>query len=133
MNGKFVFASTAEKQELDRGTFLWISRPDLTGSRHLAVCYVEVAPGQGHGFHKHPAQDEVIHVIDGTMEQWLGTEMKTLKSGDSVFIPKDTVHASFNTGASTLRVLAILGPCTGESGYESVDVNGEAPWNRLRG
>ena len=122
----------AEKQELDTGTFSWISRPGTTGSRDLAVCYVEIAPGQGHSFHKHPTQDEVIHVIEGTMEQWLEKEMKILQSRDSVFIPKDTVHASFNTGSSTARVIAILGPCAGESGYEQVDVSREAPWSTLR-
>ena len=66
------------------------------------------------------------------MEQWLEKETKTLKPRDSVFIPKDTVHASFNTGSSTLRVIAILGPCAGEEGYELVDVSGEAPWSSLR-
>ena len=66
------------------------------------------------------------------MEQWLETEMKILKSRDSVFIPKDTVHASFNSGSSTLRVVAILGPCAGESGYELVDVSREAPWSTFR-
>ena len=132
MNGKFILASSAEKQELDRGTFQWISRPAATGSRHIAVCYVEVAPGKGHSFHKHPTQDEVVPVIEGTMEQWLDKEMQTLGPRDSVFIPKDTIHASFNAGSSTLRVVAVLGPCAGEEGYEVVDVSGEAPWSALR-
>ncbi len=132
MNGKFILASTAEKQNLDWGTFVWISRPAMTGSRNLAVCYVEIAPSKGHNFHKHPDQDEVIHVIEGTMEQWLEKEKKTLEPRDSVFIPRGTVHASFNTGSSTLRVVAILGPCAGEDGYELVDVSGEAPWKSLR-
>jgi hypothetical protein len=29
-------------------------------------------------------------------------------------------------------MLAILGPCVGEVGYELVDVAGDAPWNGLR-
>lgn len=132
MSGSFILSATAEKQELDWGTFTWISRPDLTGARSLAVCYVEIAPGKGHNFHRHPAQEEVIHVIEGRMEQWLGRERKVLGPRDSVFIPADTVHASFNTGRSLLRVIAMLGPCAGPEGYELVDVSGAEPWKGMR-
>lgn len=35
------------------------------------MCQVEVFPGKGHNFHQHPGQEEVIHIIDGSLEQWL--------------------------------------------------------------
>ena len=55
-----------------------------------------------------------------------------LKPGDSVFIKPDTVHASFNTGDRAAKLIAVLGPCVGEDGYEFVDVSGESPWSTLR-
>jgi quercetin dioxygenase-like cupin family protein len=57
---------------------------------------------------------------------------RILGPGDSAFIPADTVHASFNIDENETKVLAILGPSVSDSGYEMVDVSGEAPWNRLR-
>ena len=42
------------------------------------------------------------------------------------------VHASFNIGDQPAKLLAILGPCVGEGGYELVDVADQAPWNTLR-
>jgi hypothetical protein len=42
------------------------------------------------------------------------------------------VHASFNVGESDAHIVAILGPCIGEIGYELVDVASEAPWRDLR-
>jgi len=133
MSGKFILASSAERQELDWGTFFWVSRPATTGSTDLAVIYVEIKPGKGHDFHRHPAQDEVIHVLEGSLEQWLETEKRVIHARDSVFVPKGTVHASFNTSSSVVKALAILGPCAGADGYELIDVSAEEPWRGLRG
>ena len=55
-----------------------------------------------------------------------------LGPGDSAFIPAGVVHASFNVGEREAKIVAILGPCVGPSGYELVDVAGEAPWKDLR-
>ncbi|MBI4604483.1 MAG: cupin domain-containing protein [Planctomycetes bacterium] len=132
MGGKFILGATAETQEFDWGFFRWISRPSTTGAKSLVVCGVHVYPGKGHNFHRHPEQEEVIHVLDGEMEQWVGREKRVLGPGDSVFIPRDAVHASFTIGKRTLKVVAILGPCAGPEGYQLIDVSGEEPWASLR-
>ena len=75
----------------------------------------------------------MIYCISGTVEQWLGEDMRTLRPGDSVFIGADVVHASFNVGDTDAKLLAILGPCVGDQGYELIDVADEAPWKDLRG
>jgi hypothetical protein len=46
---------------------------------------------------------------------------------DSAGLP----HATYNTGSSTLRFLAILSP-TGETGPDVVDCFQEEPWKSLR-
>ena len=74
----------------------------------------------------------MIYVISGTFEQWIDREMRTLRSGDAVFIPAGMVHASFNSGKGDARMIAIFGPCVGEAGFETIDVAEEAPWNGLR-
>lgn len=132
MNGKFVLQSASKAEELDWGSLRWICGPALTGARDVVVCEVLIQPGKGHNFHRHPRQEEVIYVVDGQMEQWLDGMKKILGPGDSVFIPRGTVHASFTVGSRPLRAMAILGPCVGEGGYELVDVSGEAPWSTLR-
>jgi quercetin dioxygenase-like cupin family protein len=132
MKGKFFTKDTVERDELNWGTIGWLSRPSTTGAKQLAVLDVTLEPGFGHNFHKHPNQEEVIFVVKGTIEQWLEQEKRTLGPGDAVFIPADTVHASFNEGDTTAHLIAILGPCVGEAGYELVDVSDKAPWNTLR-
>jgi quercetin dioxygenase-like cupin family protein len=132
MGGKFVIAKETKPEVLDWGRLGWLSNPPSTGARDLTVIDVTLLPGKGHDFHKHPDQEEVIYVVSGMVEQWVDKEKRQLGAGDSAFIPAGTVHASFNTGGSDAKVVAILGPCVGPIGYELVDVSGEAPWNTLR-
>lgn len=93
---------------------------------------VKLAPGQGHDFHKHPNQEEIIYMIDGQYEQWIRDKKQIIKGGDVAFIPKDTVHAGFNDFDKEVRLLAILGPAVGEAGDELEDVSEEEPWKSLR-
>ncbi len=132
MTGRFMLSAETPPEELDWGSLRWMSHPPSTAAKQLTVIEVTLSPGKGHDFHKHPDQEEVIYVIDGSVEQWLDQEKRILGPGDSVFIDADVVHASFNVGGSEAKLLAILGPCVGEGGYELVDVAGEAPWNSLR-
>lgn len=132
MNGKFILSKEVEREQLDWGELGWISRPPSTQAKHITVIEVTLLSGHGHNFHKHPDQEEVIHVVSGEIEQWLETEKHVLKPGDSIFIKPDIVHASFNTGQQTAKLMVVLGPCVGEGGYELVDVSDEAPWKTLR-
>ncbi len=132
MKGKFITASTMERDQMDWGVMGWASRPATTAARDLVVIEVTLETGQGHAFHKHPDQEEVIYVIDGTVEQWIEQEKQQLSAGDSAFIGADVVHASYNDSGSPAKLLAILGPCIGEEGYALVEVIEEEPWRSLR-
>ncbi len=132
MRGKFVIAKEMTPEVLDWGRLGWMSNPPNTGASQLTMIDVTLSPGKGHDFHKHPDQEEIIYCVSGEVEQWVDREKRVLLPGDCAFIPADMVHASFNTGDRDAKVLAILGPCVGEIGYEVVDVSGEAPWKDLR-
>lgn len=132
MNGRFVPGNKAKVDRLDWGNMKWLSRPGDTKAKKLCVIEVTLRPGGGHNFHKHPGQEEVIYVVEGAVEQWLGAEKRVMKAGDSVFIAAGKVHASFNVFKKNARVIAILGPCKGRAGYGLVDVSKQKPWSGLR-
>ena len=132
MTGTFMMSANTPAETLDWGKLRWMSHPPSTGAGQLTVIEVNITPGNGHDFHKHPDQEEVSYCISGKGEQWLGEEMRIFGPGDSVFIGADVVHASFNMGESDAQLLAILGPCVGDEGYELVDVASEVPWKDLR-
>lgn len=132
VNGKFIASAEVERDHLDWGTIGWLSRPETTGAKDIVAMEVSLSPGYGHDFHKHPDQEEVIYVIEGSVEQWLEDKKQTLNAGDSVFIAADIVHASFNVSDQPAKLFVTLSPSKGEEGYQLIDVYDEAPWNTLR-
>jgi len=133
MERRFTIASETQSEVLDWGRLRWLCNPPSTGAKDLTVIDVTLSPGKGHNFHRHPDQEEVILCVAGSVEQWVDREKRILGPGDSAFIPAGVVHASFNVGQGEAKVVAILGPCKGEIGYEVVEMGAEAPWNTLRG
>lgn len=87
-----------------------------TGSRQLAVFEQECAPGVGAPAHWH-AVEEVLRVISGEAELFVGDERAVLRPGDAVTIPAGAVHGFTNTGTAPLRVLAILAAPIFEARY----------------
>ena len=132
MMRKFIDSREVHRQRLDWGSLAWFSGPTASNSNHLVVLEVSLSPEGGHNFHKHPHQEEVIYVLEGEIEQWVDQEKQILRAGDSAFIGPGVVHASFNLSNRDAKLLAILGPCIGQEGYEVVDVSGQEPWAHLR-
>ena len=132
MNGRFTTSREVQRDEVAWGSLAWYSRPAASGSKALVVVEVTFNPGRGHNFHKHPNQEEFIYVLDGEIEQWIGQQKRMLGAGDSAFIGKDVVHASFNASGRAATLLAILSPSVGAEGYELVDVAEQEPWASIR-
>jgi quercetin dioxygenase-like cupin family protein len=129
---RFVLAGDVRQEQFDWGVIGWRCIPEVTGSESLAVLDVVLGPGQGHDFHTHPDQDEMIVVKAGGIEHWIEQDRHELGPGDSVYIDAGVVHASFNTGSEDALLQVVLGPSVGEGGYELVDVSAEEPWASLR-
>lgn len=129
----FVKQADVRQEQFDWGVVGWRCAPENTGSQALVVMDVTLEPGEGHDFHRHPGQEEMIIVKQGRVEQYLERDSTVLEPGDSVYIDADVVHASFNVGDETAHLQVVIGPSLGEgSGYGLVDVSGEEPWASLR-
>lgn len=129
---KFVMKNETPREQLDWGSLGWLCHPPATNNKSLTVLDVELKPGLGHDFHRHPDQEEMIVCVKGQVEQWIEKEKRILGPGDSVYIDANVVHASFNVGSEPANVIAILGPCVGEVGYEVEEVAHLEPWISLR-
>ncbi|WP_291985512.1 cupin domain-containing protein [Luteitalea sp.] len=128
---RFVTSADVDVEELPWGPHEWLCRPGLTDARDLLLVRVRMPPGTGHAFHRHPAMEEIIYVVAGEAEQWVGEETRRLGAGDIAHIPRDTVHGTYNAGGDTLVFLAILSPATFD-GPALVDVSMDEPWRSLR-
>ncbi len=128
---RFVTAHEQQVEPSPWGPHEWLSRPGLTDAKELLMVRVLMPSGTAHQFHRHPGMEEIIYVLSGTAEQWVGEEKRVLRAGDSAHIPRDMVHGTYNAGDDTLIFLAILSPAHAE-GPVLVDVHTEEPWRSLR-
>lgn len=83
------------------GRLVWMVAGRLGNSANLTVgrCYIE--PGQANPRHYHPNCDEVLHVLEGTIEHTAGDEIVPMGPGDTISIPAGVVHNARNVGDAT--------------------------------
>src|SRR3954471_21526510 len=75
-----------------------LQRHDLSISgREVLQARVDFAPGASFPRHTHPGE-EIIYVLQGTLEYEVAGKPVTLKEGDVLFVPTGTVHAAKNVG-----------------------------------
>ncbi len=128
----FIPLSDVRREQFDWGVIGWRLVP-AHGAEHLVVMDVELQPGGGHDFHRHPGQEEMIIVKQGTITQFVGEESTTSTAGDSIFVPEGMVHASFNDSDQTAYLQVVMSPSLGgETGYGLEDVADQEPWTSLR-
>ena len=132
MPGRFSLINDIAFATLDWGRIASLCDPSSTGAKQLTLLDGRLFPGRGHNFHKHADQEEVILVVSGRIEQWIEKEKRLLGPGDLVFVPPNTVHASFNAGDGEANIIAIFGPSVGANGLEMIDMATEEPWRSLR-
>ena len=110
----------------------WLCRGDVVRNEHLLLVRANMDPFRSQPFHQHPTREELIFIISGRAEQWVGSQHRILGPGEMAFIPMGEVHGTYNPFDEKLVFLAILSPSdAAEPGI--VDVSAEAPWDTMRG
>jgi quercetin dioxygenase-like cupin family protein len=109
----------------------WMCRGDVVNNEHLLLVRANMDAGRCHPFHTHPTREELIYIVSGRAEQWVGREHRILGPGEMAFIPMGEVHGTFNPHDEKLVFLAILSPArAAEPGI--VDVSTQEPWASIR-
>ena len=74
--------------------------------REVVQVRVDFGPGVAFGRHTHPGE-EIVYVIEGSLEYDVdGKPTATLKAGDVLFIPAETIHSAKNVGSGNGAELA---------------------------
>lgn len=114
----------------------WLCRPDIVAAEKLLLVRANMAPMHCHPFHHHPHREEIIYVIYGRAEQWVGNEYRILSAGEMAHIPAGTVHATYNPHSEPLVFLAILSPAKLPDDLaadpDPFDVSMNEPWASMR-
>ncbi len=114
----------------------WLCRPDIVPAKKLLMVRAHMAPRHCHPFHLHPHREEIIHVLEGRAEQWVGDEYRILLPGEIAFIPPGVVHATYNPFDEPLVFHAILSPAELDpplaSDEDPFDMSQHDPWKNIR-
>jgi quercetin dioxygenase-like cupin family protein len=93
-----------KREEFESGRMYQTIVGDEAGSTPVRVGIQTSPPGYSTGTHSHPYM-EVVTVIEGTGEAWIGDEDNTapIGPGSTIIAPPDTPHGFRNTGQSPMR------------------------------
>ena len=83
-----------------------LQRHDLSApGREVIQVRVDFDPGYVAPMHTHPGE-EIIYVIEGTLEYEIGGKKSKVKAGDVLFVPAGTPHTATNIGTNNGAELA---------------------------
>ena len=94
---------------------------DGSQSRSLGILELEVPPGSNvPPPHSHSNNEEIVYVLEGTLQYSVGMERRDLKPGETMFTPKGIVHQFSNPFTTVVRALIILSPDIGAQYFRDV-------------
>jgi quercetin dioxygenase-like cupin family protein len=73
-----------------------------------------IEPGAGAPTHFHDTADEVIVILEGMLEMWIGDERRLVGPNHTVALPAGVPHGFVAVGPGPARILAFL-PQSGEA------------------
>jgi len=83
-----------------------LQRHDLSApGREVIQVRVDFDPGYVAPMHTHPGE-EIIYVIEGTLEYEIGGKLARVKAGDVLFVAAGTPHLARNVGSTNGAELA---------------------------
>jgi len=85
-----------------------IKRTFLFDGQHVSG-NVNVLEGGGDVIHVQPDHDEVVVVLEGECGFRVGEESRRVKTGDLIFIPRNTVHGPI-TDSGRVALLSLFAP-----------------------
>jgi mannose-6-phosphate isomerase-like protein (cupin superfamily) len=85
-----------------------IKRTFLCDGEHVS-CNVNILEDSGDVLHIQPNHDELVLVLEGQCGFRVGEETTRVKTGDLIFIPRDTVHGPI-IDSGRVKLLSIFAP-----------------------
>jgi quercetin dioxygenase-like cupin family protein len=102
---RVVRVERTPERELDWGFMQWVCSGTLFPDAQVTVGYVEMNPGAGNPRHLHPNSDEVLFLIEGSLEHSLGDEVFQMSAGSSIHIPRSVPHGAANHRTVVARMV----------------------------
>jgi len=87
------------------GEIRWIWNAMIDTSAEQTLGQVIIYPGKKNTAHIHPNCEELMYILEGECDHWLGDEVFHLKPGMTIIIPRDELHYALVTSVEPLKAL----------------------------
>lgn len=87
------------------GEIRWIWNAMIDASAEQTLGQVIIYPGKKNTTHVHSNCEELMYVLEGECDHWLGDEVFHLKPGMTIIIPRDELHYALVTSVEPLKAL----------------------------
>ncbi len=103
-----IHIEDARRDAFESGRIYQTLVGDDAGSTPIRVGIQTSPPGYSTGTHSHPYM-EVITVIEGAGEAWIGREedATAIRPGSTIAVPANTAHGFRNTGPTPMRTYGV--------------------------
>ena len=76
----------------------------------FAVFEQTTPAGWGPPRHVHANEDEIVYVLEGVYDVWLGDEQRTISAGGCAILPRGIPHGFQNVGGTPGRFVCVVTP-----------------------
>ncbi|MDH3476527.1 MAG: cupin domain-containing protein, partial [Rhodospirillales bacterium] len=92
-------------QATEWGAMDWLVDDAMVENAGLSVARMTLERDACSPGHRHPDCNEVIHLIEGSVEQTVDRHRHVMEPGDTVFVPAGAHHRSRNIGPGAAVVI----------------------------
>ena len=114
---RIVDLNTEPREQWRQGVLTRMRVSAQNGGTQLCLFEQWCEPGRGAPTHLH-AVEEVLHVLDGEADVWVGETHATLNAGQLMIVPAGIKHGFANSGTATLHIQSTLAAPVFEAAYE---------------
>ena len=90
------------------GSVEWLVREGDPPGAEQTLALATWAPGLGNAEHTHPNCEEIVYVLEGSIDHTLGDQLARLDTGDVIVVPRDVPHRLINNSPVLVRTLIVF-------------------------
>ena len=100
MNYTVRTADEANSKRIDEpwGSLNWLASVPIGNAEGVTVGRVLIKPGQSNPRHSHTTCEEVLYLLHGRLEHYMGDEKVILEAGDTLVVAPYVAHYATNIG-----------------------------------
>ena len=106
---KVVRKENSPRYERDGITSYLLVAESTTGAKEITTTLVEMKPGGRQRVHSHE-NEQCYMILEGAGKMTVAGETRTLRAGETVFIPSNAPHGLVNTGKGPLIYISAASP-----------------------